>query len=71
MTETAIDNGSRLQISPQETVRQLSGEIVTLREDLARLVAELDRLDHGQQLIRGPTRMATGCWCRSSGKLRD
>ena len=46
MTETAIDNGSRLQISPQETVRQLSGEIVTLREDLARLVAELDRRRH-------------------------
>jgi hypothetical protein len=44
--ETAIDNGPRPQISPQETVRQLSGEIVMLREDLARLVAELDRRRH-------------------------
>jgi hypothetical protein len=46
MKETAIDSGPRLQSSPQETVRQLSGEIATLREDLAQLVAELDRRRH-------------------------
>jgi hypothetical protein len=46
MKVTAIDYGPRLEISPQETVRQLNGEIAMLREDLARLVAELDRRRH-------------------------
>ena len=46
MKVTAIDNGPDVEISRQETVRQLSGEIVMLREDLARLVAELDRRRH-------------------------
>src|ERR1700704_2540064 len=46
MRETAMNNDPRLQISPRETGRQLSGEIVTLREDLARLGAELDRRRH-------------------------
>lgn len=32
--------------SPRETVRQLAGEIATLREELAGLVAELDRRRH-------------------------
>jgi len=45
-TQWAIDNGPSLEISPQETVRQLNGEIAMLREDLARLVAELDRRRH-------------------------
>ena len=46
MKVTAIDNGPSLEISPQETVRQLNGAIAMLREDLARLVAELDRRRH-------------------------
>ena len=46
MKVTAIANGPSLEISPQESVRHLNGEIAMLREDLARLVAELDRRRH-------------------------
>ena len=46
MKQNAIDTGLGPDISPQETVRQLSGEIGMLREELTRLVAEVDRRRH-------------------------
>jgi hypothetical protein len=46
MSEPVNHHGSRLETSPRETVRELAGEIATLREELAGLVAELDRRRH-------------------------
>ena len=47
MNLTTTGNGKGNQeVSPQESTRQLDGEIAALREELAGLVAELDRRRH-------------------------
>jgi hypothetical protein len=47
MSPTMTENGkSSPGASPQESTRQLDGEIAALREELAGLVAELDRRRH-------------------------
>ncbi len=47
MNSTTTGNGKgNLEVSPQESTRQLDGEIAALREELAGLVAELDRRRH-------------------------
>lgn len=46
MSEPMNHHSSSLETTPRETVRQLAGEIATLREELAGLVAELDRRRH-------------------------
>ena len=46
MSPTSTGNGKVAAHSPRETTRQLDGEIAALREELAGLVAELDRRRH-------------------------
>jgi hypothetical protein len=47
MNPTITGNGKgNSEVSPQESTRQLDGEIAALREELAGLVAELDRRRH-------------------------
>jgi hypothetical protein len=44
--QVSADGSARPGSSPQENVRQLEGEIAVLRDELAGLVAELDRRRH-------------------------
>ncbi len=46
MNQTDTGSGNGQARSPRETTRQLDGEIAALREELAGLVAELDRRRH-------------------------
>lgn len=47
MNPTASGDGRvSTELSPRENTRQLDGEVAILREELARLVAELDRRRH-------------------------
>jgi hypothetical protein len=46
MSPIGTENGKVPAPSPRETTRQLDGEIAALREELAGLVAELDRRRH-------------------------
>jgi len=47
MSSTMIrPDGSDADVSPRASTRQLEGEIATLRDELATLVAELDRRRH-------------------------